>query len=37
MSETTKPHRVLHLVVEGFPPERLGEITANVLEGFLSR
>jgi len=29
MSETSSPRRVLHLVVEGFPPERLGEITGS--------
>ena len=27
MSET--PHRVLHLIVEGFPPERAAELSAS--------
>ena len=28
MSEMTSPHRVLHLVVEGFPPEKMTELTS---------
>lgn len=32
MSETTSPRRVLHLVVEGFPPERLSELTESSAE-----
>ncbi len=29
MSETSHPRHVLHLVVEGFPPERLAEVTST--------
>jgi hypothetical protein len=28
MSETSSPRRVLHLIVEGFPSERLAELAA---------
>ena len=27
--ETSAPHRILHLVIEGFPPARLEEITGS--------
>jgi hypothetical protein len=27
--ETSSPHRVLHLIVEGFPPARLRELTGS--------
>jgi hypothetical protein len=29
MSEARSPRRVLHLVVEGFPPDRLAELAAS--------
>ena len=29
MSETSAPHRVLHLIVEGFPPARLEELARS--------
>ena len=29
MSETTSPRRVLHLVIEGFPAERLRELNSS--------
>ncbi len=29
MSESPKPRQVLHLVMAGFPPERLAELTAS--------
>lgn len=32
MSEATSPRRVLHLIVEGFPPGRLPELTQSSAE-----
>lgn len=29
MSDTSAPHRVLHLILDGFPPERLEELSAQ--------
>jgi hypothetical protein len=36
MSEPSLPRRVLHLVVEGFPPERLKELDATATAGDLT-
>jgi len=31
MSEASVPHRVLHLIVEGFPPARLEELAGSTI------